>query len=218
MGRKQKRSWQYILLFPAACIIILNVLGGCRPTIPSPELPPFQDQPDQFPETPSNQESAVSLKALENRFLDQAEASLKRGNASESLYFVAEAISCCNGEFSDRALTIIRAALAHPSLRLKNPVQATGCLQSLEAAVRGAGYGPVAGCWLATLSELSARDAEIKKQRITIRTQTDIIEALKKQIEKLKAVDLELVQPEQPTGGDGDESNGQQFENHSDDR
>lgn len=218
MGRKQKRSGQYIFLFPAACVIIVMVLGGCRPAASPPELPPGREQAGRLSMTEVNPESAAGLKSLEDRLLNQADEKLGRGDASAALRFAAEAISCCNGEFAERALQIIRAALDHPSLRLENPAHAAGCLQRLQAAARGAGYAPVAGCWVASLPELSAREAEIRKLRNTIRARTDRIQSLNRQLEQLKAVDLELVQPEQPAGGDGDETNGEQLEDHPGDR
>jgi hypothetical protein len=194
------------------------VMGGCRPAIPPSGLPAHRHQAGQAAIAQANPETAASLKALEDGLLNQADASLASGDASKALQFVAKAVSCCNEASSDRALQIIRAALDHPSLRLENPAEAAGCLQRLTAAAKGAGYGPVAGCWVASLQELSARDAEIRKQRSTIRARTEMIETLNRQIEQLKAVDLELVQPEQTAGGDGDETNGQQPENHSGDR
>lgn len=117
--------------------------------VPSPEHPSHRDQPERFQETPPNPETASSLKVLENQMLDWAEASLKSGDASGALQLVAEALSCCKGEFSDQALQVTSAALNHPSLRLENPALAAGCLR-LQAAVKGAGYGPLAGCWVAS--------------------------------------------------------------------
>jgi hypothetical protein len=49
MGRKQGKSWQYILLFPAACLIVLNGTAGCRPSLERPGLSQCQERADQLP-------------------------------------------------------------------------------------------------------------------------------------------------------------------------
>jgi hypothetical protein len=61
------------------------------------------------------------------------------------------------------------------------------------------GDGPATGCWVAALSELSAKEIEIQRLKETIHSQEETIQTLKQQITQMKAVDLELVQPE-PAG------------------
>jgi hypothetical protein len=150
MGRKHNRLRQYILLFPAACLIVLNMISGCQLPAKGPAPPQQLDQSGNVPGTTEN------LKQLEGRLLDQADAFMKRGEVEQALQAVARAISCCEGQYPGRAADILGAAS----------------------------------------SEMSARETEIQRLGNTVRSQAGTIQLLKEQIARLKAVDLELVQPE----------------------
>lgn len=160
MGRKHERLRQHILLFPAACLIVLNMISGCQLPAKGPEPSQQLDQSGNVSGTMSvqGQDSTATenQQQLAGQLLDQADAFMKRGEVDQALQAVAEAISCCEGQYPGRAAEIIGAAS----------------------------------------SEMSARGTEIQRLRNTVRVQTGTIQLLKEQIAQLKAVDLELVQPE----------------------
>jgi tetratricopeptide (TPR) repeat protein len=149
--------------------------GGVPPASPSGELTP--------------------LARLESQLLDRAENLLQRGDPAAALESVDKAITCCNGRFADRALHILNDALAQPEIAAGHHVQSIQCFDRLEAEHPEAVYGPAARCWAIALNALLARDADVKKLRKTIRQQSRQIQILQKQIEQLKAVDLELETP-----------------------
>ncbi len=196
MGRKQKKLWKHILLFPAICLIVLNVIIGCRQSVERPDLSVQQAQPDTLPKIPSGQEHATKLDRLEVQLLDQADASMKNGEVVHALQSVAESISCCEGHFSARAFGIIETALAQPDGNVDTSVNAVRCLRRMKDAVTKFGYGPETGCWVTALSEMLAIDAENQRLNDIIRSQDKEIRTLTKQMEQLKAVDLEGVQTE----------------------
>jgi hypothetical protein len=195
MGRKQKKLWQHILLFPASCLIILNVIIGCQVPVEPPGLPQQQIEAGKLPETRSK-DTATNLDRLEAQLLNQADESIKNGEIIEALQLVAQAISCCKGQLSGRTSNTIRIILAHPEYRLDNQDHALSCLRQLEAKFPKPGYDPTAGCWLTGLSEILTKETKIQKMKNTIRSQAETIQTLKKQTAQLKAVDLEPVQPE----------------------
>jgi hypothetical protein len=160
MGRKHNWLRQYILLFPAACLIVLNMISGCQLPAKGPATPQQLDQSGNVPGTNPVQgldsTATENLKQVEGRLLDQADAFMKRGEVEQALQTVARAISCCEGQYTGRAANILGAAS----------------------------------------SEMSARETEIQRLRNTVRAHTGTIQLLKEQISRLKAVDLELVQPE----------------------
>lgn len=196
MGRKQKRLWKYILLFPAACLILLHAITGCQLSVENPDLRPRQDQQGELSEISAGLDTTSELDQLETQLLDQADASMKDGEVVQALQSVADAISCCKGHSSDRALDIITIALAHPNYRRYNHDHSISCEERLDAAFSKLGYGPTTACWLAALSELLATETENQRLRFTIESQERKIQILRKQIAQLKAVDLEFVQPE----------------------
>jgi hypothetical protein len=196
MGRKQKRSWQYILLFPAVCLIVLNMISGCRPRINGQDLPSLPVHTAVADVAPPDQENTAILRKAEERLLDQADALLKSGKVGEALTSLAKAISCCTGHPSQRASDLIALALAHPRYRADIPDHMDGCLQPLLAALPMTDCGQTTGCLLAALNEMSAQEIEIEKLKKKIRSQVETITTLKEQITRMKAVDLEFVRPE----------------------
>ncbi|MCP4340472.1 MAG: hypothetical protein GY799_16680 [Desulfobulbaceae bacterium] len=196
MGRKQKRLWKYILLFPAACLILVNMIVGCQMSVEHPDLSGRQDPPGDLLGTTLAKDTAANLALLEALILDQADASLENGEIAEALEYVALAISCCNEQYSGRALEIVGMSLVHPNYRLDNYGHADNCLRRCEAATPSSGDGAITACWVTALSELLAKETENQTLRDTIGSQKRRIQTLKKQISQLKAVDLELVQPE----------------------
>jgi hypothetical protein len=196
MGRKQQKLWQYILLFPASCLTILIVITGCQVSVKHPGVSQ-QYEPDQLPETRSDMDIVTNPGMLETRLLDQADESIKNGEIVKALQSVSEAISCCSqGYISNRTLVTLQNIQAHPDYRLGNHDHAVSCLRKLEATFPGYGYNPTTGCRQIGLSEMPDQETEIQKLKETIRSQEEIIQTLKKQLAELKAVDLELVQPE----------------------
>ncbi len=137
-----------------------------------------------------------SLDRLEAKSLAQAEKSVKQGEISKALLSVAQAISLRQGQVSARALGIIRAILARPEYNLDNHDSAGNCLRQLESSFPHSKYDPTASCWLTGLSELTDKKAKIQELRNVLRSQNVTIQTLRRQIEQLKAVDLELVQPD----------------------
>jgi hypothetical protein len=188
MGRKQKKLWQHILLFPASCLIILNVIIGCQGLLERSGFPQRQNE--------AGKDTAINLDRLEAQLLNQADESIKNGEIIEALQLATQSISCCRGQLSDRTLNTVRTILAHPEYRLDNQDQALSCLRQLEATFPEPGNSQTTGCWLTGLSELLTKETKIKKMKNTIKSQAETIQTLEKQIEQLKAVDLEPVQPE----------------------
>lgn len=144
MGRKHKRLWQYILLFPAACLIVLHMISGCQLPAKGPEPPPRLDQSGNVPGTRpvQSQDATEKLELPEGRLLDQAEAFMKRGEIVQALRAVAEAMSDCEGQYPGRAADIIGAASSEMSVRetemqrLRNTVRAqAGTIQLLKEQI-----------------------------------------------------------------------------------
>jgi hypothetical protein len=161
-----------------------------------PDLPQQQNEAGKLPESLPGKDPAANFNRLEAQLLNQADESIENGEIAEALQLVAQAISCCKGQLSGRALNTIRIILAHPQYRLAERDHAVSCLRQLEATLPKSGYSPAAGCWLTGLSGMLTKETKIQKLNNTIRSQAETIQTLKKQIAELKAVDLELVQPE----------------------
>lgn len=146
MGRKHKRLWQYILLFPAACLIVLHMISGCQLTAKGPEPPQRLDQSGNVsvirPVQGQDTSATENRQQLEGRLLDQADAFMKRGEVDQALQAVAEAISCCEGQYPGRTADIIGAASSEMSAReteiqrLRNTVRAqAGTIQLLKEQI-----------------------------------------------------------------------------------
>jgi len=219
MGGKRKRPRQYILLFPAACLMLLVTAVGCRMAIERPAFPdhpgpgakaPSEKTPSSTPDEPGDlpqpsvqplePSPTTHLARLETQFLDRAAILLQKGQTEEALASVGKALTCCEGRFSDRALQILADALARSNSAADRHGEAFACFPRLESAFPDAVYGPAAQCWAATLNALFVKDAQIQKLSHTIRIQKKRIEGLEKQIEQLKAVDLELESPKPSMG------------------
>jgi len=160
------------------------------------DLSPQQDNQGDLSNISLVKDASSKQDTLENQLLDQAEASLKGGKLALALRFVAEAISCCDGHSSDRALNIIESVLTHPKNRSNDYNHCMDCLEQLEAAFPQSGYGSTTGCWLVALSEMLDTKSDNRALRNTVGKQKRKIQRLENQISQLKAVDLELVQPE----------------------
>jgi|GEM_PF-4254161 len=178
MGGKQKRHRQHVLLFFAACLIFPMMTIGCR-TAPRPLVP--------GPYSPEDRQ--------ESQLLDIAELFLEKKDYSGAMNAVREAISCCSGRFSDRAAHLLVIMLSAPDnpMGIRNDV--IRCVKTLEVSFPDAVYGPASRCWTAALNEFSARETEIRDLRKTIQSQRKEIRTLERQLEQLKAVDLELQPP-----------------------
>lgn len=146
MGRKHKRLWQHILLFPAACLIVLNMISGCQLPAKGPEPLQRLDQSGNVSETKPIQDqdttATANLQQVEGRLLDQADAFMKRGEVDQALQVVAKAISCCEGQYPGRAADIIGAASSEVSARgtemqrLRNTVRTqTSTIQLLKEQI-----------------------------------------------------------------------------------
>jgi hypothetical protein len=182
MGGKQGGPRQRILLFPAACLILLIGITGCR-TVVEPLEPGMDDRLDR----------------QEDQLLDLAESLLQKGDYAGAVDVVDQAISCCTGRFAERALHILGNALAAPDNPMGEHSPSIRCFKRLEISSSDSVPGPAARCWVAALNEVLANEAEIRKSKKTIQDQMRRIRELERQIEQLKAVDLE---PETPkTGG-----------------
>lgn len=171
MGGKQNRCRQHIFLFPAACLIYFILMTGCR-TASGPLAGGPSPRTDQ----------------LEAQLLDQAEACLKSKDYAGTLKRVDQAICCCSGRYSKRALHILEATLAAPNNPVDAHHRAIRCFKSLDSSSSDSMTGPAARCWAAALNEVIANEAEIQELKMTI-------QKLKRQIEQLKAVDLESQTP-----------------------
>lgn len=196
MGRKQKKLWKHILLFPATCLILLNAIIGCQQSVERTVLPVQQDQLPELSRKTSAIDTATKLEEMEAQLLDQADALIKNGEVINALQYVADSISCCEGHFSGRAFDILRTALAHPDLKPDNYTNAVRCLGQMEEGFPKFGYGLDTGCWVTALGEMLAMEINSQRLKDIIRSQDRRIKTLIKQIEQLKAVDLEPVQPE----------------------
>lgn len=182
MGGKRKRRRQYVLLFAAVCLTFSLLMTGCRsalePVIPDPYTP---------------------IDRQEARMLDQAASYLQQGNPDAAVQSVKKAIACCNGRFGDRALHLLVTAMTDPRHPTRGATHTIRCFQLMEAGYPGGLKGPAARCWAAALIEISDQQAEIQQLKMTIQLQKHKIQTLSKQIEQMKAVDLE---PTPPTPGD----------------
>ncbi len=198
MGRKQKKLWKHILLFPASCLILVNVITGCQQSIEHPDLSVRQGQSSELSGTLPAQDSTTELAKMEDQLLDQADALMKSGEISGALQAVAESMFCCEGRFSGRAIEIIKTALAHSDYKSASSANGIRCLRRMEEGVAKSGYGPGpdTGCWLTALGEVLAIENKNQRLKDIIRSQDQKIKTLIKQIAQLKAVDLEPVQPE----------------------
>ncbi len=159
-------------------------------------LPQQQNEAGTVSATGSVPGLTTNLDRLEDQLLDQADKSVKNGEIADALSAVARAISLREGHISARALAIVRTIFAHSGYNLDNHDAAVDCLRHMEATFPQSQYDPTASCWLAGLSELTDKKAKIQELKNALRSQTATIQTLRKQIEQLKAVDLELVQPE----------------------
>lgn len=196
MGRKRKRFWQHILFFSAACLIILHLITGCRPTVEQPDLQGEQGGiagPSDSIEVP---EMAAQLMQLEESLLDKAEVSLQKGDIPEALQSISEAISCCEGQYAARAFDLIEMALVHPDNKRVKLDNAQVCLQQAENQFTKSGYGINTSCWVIALSDMLAKADENRKLKNKVYSQKQEVKTLKKIIERLKAVDLEPMQEE----------------------
>jgi hypothetical protein len=174
----------------------LIVITGCQVSVEHPGVSQ-QHEPGKFPETRSGQDIITNLGTQEALLLGQADESIKSGEIVKALQFVSEAISCCSkGHIADRTMATLQNIQAHPDYRLGNHDHAVSCLRKLEATFPRYGYDPTTGCQQIGLSEMPTQETGIQKLKETIRSQEKIIRTLKKQLAQLKAVDLELVQPE----------------------
>jgi hypothetical protein len=178
MGSKQKRRGQHILLFPAACLISLILTTGCRTAV-----------------EPSKEGIDSRLDQQETLLLDRAESLLLQKNYAGAMDSVDQAIACCNGRSSERALRILETALTDAGNPMDADSPSIRCFKQLQGSLPDSVSGPAVRCWAITLNEVLADQAEIQKLKNTIRS-------LKKQIEQLKAVDLE---PETPKPGGNDQ-------------
>jgi hypothetical protein len=167
MGEKQYRRRQRVLLFPSACLIFCILMTGCR------SAPP-----------PLGEDLAAQADRQETQLLNRAEACLQKRDYAGALRYVDRAMSCCSGHFSHRTLRILQTVLAAPENSMGDQSRAIRCFKGLNASSPESVAGPASRCWVAALDELLADRAEIRKLKKNIQT-------LKKQIEELKAVDLE---------------------------
>jgi hypothetical protein len=220
MGGKPERQRQHILLFSAACLILLMMAGGCRSAGGEPLRFPEKEsrsadttaktiepenalaqEPDQSWMSgriapPTAQNAPTPLDRLESQWLDRAATAMQGGNSANALASIDKAVTCCNGRFADRAVRLLTGLLARPGVAANHRSQAIQCFLQLEANRPEAVYGAAARCWASALDEVLAREADIQKLRKTIQLQKRQIQILEKQIEQLKAVDLELETPQ----------------------
>jgi hypothetical protein len=219
MGGKRERQRQQILLLFAACLILLVMTGGCRSAGGNP--PSFPESGDRSggksttsgaPEksfSPATEPSRTTgrippslaptaltpLEQVESQWLDRAAIYMKRGDTTNALASIDKAAACCNGRFADRTVRMLRDVLARPGVAAEHRSQAIQCFLRLEATRPDVVYGPAARCWTSALSEVLTRETDVRKLRKTIQLQKRKIQELEKQIEQLKAVDLELETP-----------------------
>lgn len=135
------------------------------------------------------------LESLESQLLDQAEFFLQKKDYKSALNSLEKAITCCGGRFSDRTLHILAIVLAHHDNPMSDRNDSIRCFKWLEASFPDSVYGPASRCWVAVVNEFLVYETEIRKLRKTIQFQLKEIRSLERQIEQLKAVDLELETP-----------------------
>jgi hypothetical protein len=196
MGGKRKRQRQYILLFPAACLLLL-MMAGCGPLIEPHALPDRKDQSSPVPvdsekEAPSARHGQPEAQHL----LDQAEVFLEKGKPANALAVIEKVIVCCEGQFPERTLRIMTDALTSPDSHEGRRNEMIQRFLQLEASSPASVYGPAAGSWVAALKEVLAKETEIRNLKQTIQSQKRQLQVLERQIEQLKAVDLELESPD----------------------
>lgn len=171
MGGKQDWPRQHILLFTAVCLTFLITMTGCRANAALPAKGADSGDDQQ-----------------EVQLLDRAESFLQAKEYSRAFDLVDQAIACCAGRHSRRALSILMTALTAPGDTLADSSKATKCFRGLANPIEDPFADPAAQCWAATLNEVMTNEAQIRRLKKDI-------QALEIQIERLKAVDLEPISP-----------------------
>jgi hypothetical protein len=174
MGGKQPRPRQRILLFLAAGLMCSFAAAGCRAVV-----------------RPAGEGPGARLDRQETQFLDQAESRLQTGDDAGALDALHQAAACCTGRYSERTLHILARVLTAPGNAAGQGSRAIRCFRRLKDSDFAAIKGPAARCWATALDEVLTNQAEIQMLRGTLAARDQRIETLQKQIDQLKAVDLE---------------------------
>jgi hypothetical protein len=176
MGAEQDRIRQRILLFLATGLISAIITTSCgtvaRP--PKDEHGAWQDQ-------------------MESQLLDRAEDLLKNEEYSVAVNVIGRAASCCRGRYSQRTLRLLESALAAPDNPIGSHSLAISCLKGLKNSFSGPVTQETARCRTAALNEILQNENKMLELKRKVRR-------LERQIEQLKAVDLERPLPR--SGGD----------------
>jgi hypothetical protein len=137
----------------------------------------------------------AASESMESQLLDQAEFFLQKEDYKSALNSLEKAITCCGRRFPDRTLHILAIVLAHPDNPMSDDNYPIRCFKWLESSFPDSVYGPASRCWVAVVNEFLVYETEIRNLRISIQSHLKEIRSLKRQIEQLKAVDLELQTP-----------------------
>lgn len=127
--------------------------------------------------------------------LDRGEEFMARGEckkAREEIFLVIPHSGVCRPELSVRALKIFMEWYKTSKHTSKGDAGCAAYFNELEATCSDSMYGPAAPCWLQALYQIVEAQDDRKKLKTVIRAQREKIKTLEKQIEQLKAVDLEL--------------------------
>ncbi len=167
MGSEQDRIRQRVLFFLATGVISAIMITNCGTA-----AEPLKD------------ENGTWQDQMESQLLDRAEALLKNEEYSAAVNVIGRAVSCCRSRYSQRTLQLLESALAAPDNPIGSHSLAISCLKRLEHPFSGPVTKETAQCWTAALNEILANEHEVLELKRMVRK-------LERQIEQLKAVDLE---------------------------
>ena len=199
MGEKRKRRGKYFLSLSALCMIFMVILAGCQVMFRRAAV-----VSGGTAETGPLEENSAETKDRESEMqpedcplLDQAESHEAAGEYPLAMDAVARAVATCNDgdeRNANRALGIMIRSMAHIKSQKNDVHTIMGCF--VNPGLPLPDQGAAARCWISVLDELMALSAEVTALKSVTASQRNRIEALKRQIEQLKAVDLELGTPE----------------------
>lgn len=131
--------------------------------------------------------------------LDLAEEALDRGQADAAFSILAKALNSEETRkdgFADRALDLLVRILTHPGKDPEKNAPSLTCFTDLAGTRPETIFGPASSCWLTLVNTAVIQHQELQRVKQALRSRNRRIQGLVNQIEQLKAVDLEAVNPE----------------------
>jgi hypothetical protein len=183
-------------------IVLLLLMTGCHSLVErfrAESLPLADPEPEPAVSKPVEKDVPSASFHCESLRLDLAEEALAQGHADKAFGILSKALNseeAHNEGFSDRAMAILVRILNEPDGFSEKNTPALGCFSDLATTRPETVFGPASACWLTLVNTAVTQHQEIERLTRTLRRQNQRLKALINQIEQLKAVDLEAVNPE----------------------